>query len=245
MESLGKYLKREREFRSISLREVAQKTRVRETLLRAIEEDQYHLLPSPTYVKGFLFAYTKYIGLDPNNVLLRYEAVLKGEPIPSPEASPEKKVLENKKHLWIIGGMILVILFLSYLLYPSKTPLEFISPKPEVEKKLPSALSPQPMGTVSAPEEKPISLQFKAVEETWVRIQVDGQLKQETILKPGEEGSFQALKQIQFTTGNAGSLVLTWNGKPLERLGRSGEVVTLIFTPQEVKTLRHEKTKTP
>ncbi len=245
MESLGKYLKREREFRNISLREVTKKTMVRENLLRAIEEDQYHLLPSPTYVKGFLIAYAKYIGLDPTEVLLRYEAALKGEMIPFPEASLKSKVLENQKHLWIIGGMILVILFLSYLLYPSKAPIEFISPKPEVEKKLPFVLSPQPMGTVSVPEKKPISLQFKAVEETWVRIQVDGQLKQETTLKPGEEGSFQALKQIQFSTGNIGGLNLTWNGKSLERVGRSGEVVTLIFTPQEVKTLRHEKKKIP
>jgi cytoskeletal protein RodZ len=245
MEPLGKYLKRERELRNISLSEVAKKTRIRENLLRDIEEDRYHLLPSSTYVKGFLLAYAKYIGLDTNDVLLRYEVVLKGESIPSAELPSERKGLENKKHLWIIGGMILAILFLSYLLYPSKAPIEFISSKPDVEKKTFSPSSPQPKGPVSAPEEKPISLRCKAVEETWVRVQVDGQLKQEAILKPGDELFFQALKQIQFSTGNAGGLDLIWNGKPLERVGRSGEVVTLIFMPQDVKTIRHEKTKTP
>jgi cytoskeleton protein RodZ len=74
-ESLGKYLQREREARRISLREVADHTRVREHFLKAIEEDQFDLLPSGTYVKGFLLTYVKYIGLDPNDVILCYERI--------------------------------------------------------------------------------------------------------------------------------------------------------------------------
>ena len=245
MESLGKYLKRERELRNISLREVAKITKVRENLLRAIEEDQYHLLPSTTYVKGFLLAYVKYIGLDPNDIILRYESVLKGEPVPSLEAPPKKRILWNKKHLWIIGGIIAVSLIASYFLYPSKPPIEFISLKPEVEKNLPSPPPPQIAGTTSTIEEKPLLLQFKAIEEAWVRIQVDGQLKQEMTLKPGEEGSHQALKQIHLSTGNVGGLDLTLNGKPLGKFGKSGEIVTLIFSLQGIKTVRHEKPKPP
>ena len=89
-ETLGKYLKNQRESKKISLREVAKNTRVREHLLRAIEEDQYHLLPVATYVKGFLLAYAKYLRLDPNDVLLRYERVLKGEPVPPVPTQPPK-----------------------------------------------------------------------------------------------------------------------------------------------------------
>jgi len=57
---------------------------VREHVLRAIEEDQYQSSPPATYVKGFLLAYAKYLKLDPNDVLLRYENVLKGGPITRP-----------------------------------------------------------------------------------------------------------------------------------------------------------------
>ena len=50
IDSPGKCLKAKRESQNISLREVANATRIREAVLRAIEEDRYCLLytsPSP------------------------------------------------------------------------------------------------------------------------------------------------------------------------------------------------------
>ena len=52
MESLGKYLKAEREVRNLSLEEVSKFTKIRENFLRAIEEDRYEFLPPAIYVKG-------------------------------------------------------------------------------------------------------------------------------------------------------------------------------------------------
>ena len=77
METVGKYLKRERELRNISLKEISTATKIRENTLRAIEEDRYDLLPTPVFVKGFLVAYVKHVGLDPRDVVLRYESDLK------------------------------------------------------------------------------------------------------------------------------------------------------------------------
>ena len=243
-ESIGRYLKREREIRNISLREVSKNTKVKEHLLKAIEDDQYASLPSPTYVKGFLLSYAKYIGLDPNDVLLRYESSLRGKQITGPEAPPEKKILWNIKYLWIVGGVILVSLFVSYFLFlhPSKPPIESISEKPKAEEPLPSP--PQITGTTSTPEEQPFSLQLKAVEETWLRIQINGQPEHEMTLKPGEATSHQALKRIHLVVGNAGGVNIIFKGKSLERFGKSGEVVNLIFTPQGVEAKRFEKPKT-
>ena len=244
-ESLGKYIRREREDRKISLREVANHTRVREHFLKAIEEDQFHLLPSDTYVKGFLLTYAKYIGLDPGDVILRYENFLKGEPVRHTEVPPGKKILWNRKHLLTIGGAIVVGFIALYLfLYLFKPPVESISVKPETKELLASPPPPQTAGTTSVPEEEPLTLQLKAVEKTWVRIQVNGQPEQEMIFKPGEEGAHRGAKQIRLIVGNAGGLDLIFNGKPLERFGKSGEVVTLTFTPQGVEAQRHEKPKT-
>ena len=69
IESPGKYLKAKRESRRISLREVAGKTRIRETVLIAIEEDRYEDLPN-IYVKSFLSAYAKCLGLDQADVIM-------------------------------------------------------------------------------------------------------------------------------------------------------------------------------
>ena len=73
MESIGNYLKAERKSRNISLDQVSQATKIRINILRAIEEDKLDLLPS-AYTKGFLMAYAKYIGVDPSDVIARYES---------------------------------------------------------------------------------------------------------------------------------------------------------------------------
>jgi cytoskeletal protein RodZ len=73
MESPGKYLKAERESQNLSLKEVSESTKIREPLLRALEEDQYELISSPVYVRGFLDAYARYLGLDSNNIILQYQ----------------------------------------------------------------------------------------------------------------------------------------------------------------------------
>lgn len=240
-ESLGNYLKRERESRHISLREVSKNTKVKEHLLRAIEKDDHASLPSPTYVKGFLLAYAKYIGLDPNDVLLHFESSLRRKPITRSEAPPEKKFLWNVRYLWIIGGIIGVGLITSYFifLHPPKPSMEPVPVKPEVKE------TPAPPTQISAttfpPEEQPFSLQLRAVETTWVHIQIDGQPGYEMTLKPGESTSHQGLKQIQLLVGNAGGLDIIFKGGSLQKFGKSGEVVDLTFTPQGVEAKRREK----
>jgi len=91
MESIGRYLRGERELRKFSLEEVSKFTRIKEQYLNAIEEDRYDLLPSAIYVKGYLTAYARYLGLDPNDTVLRYQRYLKELTI------TEEKRLEEQK----------------------------------------------------------------------------------------------------------------------------------------------------
>jgi cytoskeletal protein RodZ len=95
MESPGKFLRRERETRNISLEEISKFTKVKEHYLKAIEEDQYELLPAVLYVKGFLSVYAKYLTLNPKDILLQYENYLRSlippEPSGLPQQAPPKK----------------------------------------------------------------------------------------------------------------------------------------------------------
>jgi len=59
------------------------------------------------------------------------------------------------------------------------------------------------------------------------------QSEKQMTFKPGEGISYQATDRIRILIGNAGGLDLIFNGKPLERFGKSGEVVTVTFTPRE------------
>lgn len=95
MESPGKFLKKERETRNISLEEISKFTKVKEHYLRAIEEDRYELLPAIPYVKGFLNVYARYLTLNPKEIVLQYENYLKSlippEAIQLQQVSPKKK----------------------------------------------------------------------------------------------------------------------------------------------------------
>jgi len=77
MESPGKFLKKERETRNISLREISKFTEVNEYYLKAIEEDRYDMLPGIFYVKAYLNVYARYLTLNPKDIVLQYENYLK------------------------------------------------------------------------------------------------------------------------------------------------------------------------
>jgi transcriptional regulator with XRE-family HTH domain len=119
MESLGKYLKAERELRNLPIEEVAKFTKIRKDFLTAIEEDRYEFLPSAFYVKGFLTAYARYLGLDTNEVLIRYQNYLKSLTISfSPEL--QQQVLTQKKRVkpWLFFIVIFgITLFIAFFIY--------------------------------------------------------------------------------------------------------------------------------
>jgi len=78
METLGQFLKREREFRGVALETVAKTTKISPTFLKYIESDQWNSLPKGSFVKGFLRAYAQSVGLNVNEVLTRYQEFQKG-----------------------------------------------------------------------------------------------------------------------------------------------------------------------
>ncbi len=72
-ESLGTYIKRAREGKNVSIEQVAYATRISLKMLRALEEDDHTALPAPTFVRGYLQAYAKYVRIDTQDLLLRYQ----------------------------------------------------------------------------------------------------------------------------------------------------------------------------
>lgn len=72
-ESLGTYVKKMRDEKNISIEQVAYATRISLKMLRALEEDDHTALPAPTFVRGYLQAYAKYVRIDTQDLLLRYQ----------------------------------------------------------------------------------------------------------------------------------------------------------------------------
>jgi transcriptional regulator with XRE-family HTH domain len=64
MFEIGSALREARERRGLSYGQVEAETAIRTRYIRALEEEDFHILPGPTYTKGFLRAYAEYLGLD-------------------------------------------------------------------------------------------------------------------------------------------------------------------------------------
>jgi cytoskeletal protein RodZ len=96
MESLGEFLRKERETRNISLEEVSKSTKIKQHHLKAIEEGRAELLPPTPYVKGYLNVYAKYLTLDPKKIVLRYEEYLKSLIPPAP-VELQQQALHKKR----------------------------------------------------------------------------------------------------------------------------------------------------
>lgn len=129
MESLGHFLRHERELRQMSLEEVAQTTRIPLRMLQHLEQDQLDALPGEVFVRGFLKSYAKSVGLEVDHVLARYGERKRG-PVTAPAPITAITAPERGRRFGIaIALVILLILFtlaLSIVLRPRQrnTPIE-------------------------------------------------------------------------------------------------------------------------
>ncbi len=71
-EFTGPAIKLMREQRGLSLRNIADTTKVSARYLESIEEEQFAKLPARAYVRGFLSLYAKALGQDPERVINDY-----------------------------------------------------------------------------------------------------------------------------------------------------------------------------
>jgi cytoskeletal protein RodZ len=73
MDELGHILREARETKGFSLAEVQERIRINVKFLKALENGEYETLPTPIHVRGFLRNYARFLGLDPQPLLDRYE----------------------------------------------------------------------------------------------------------------------------------------------------------------------------
>lgn len=254
MESPGEYLKREREIRGIQLKAISDATKIRVGLLTAIEKNDFDALPAAPFVKGFIQAYCKYLGLDAQDAMLRYEAYMRS--IAESKASALKQDAEAKKQkpearvlssqipvIFIAVAAVIIILFGLYTI-SKKRPLpevDFSLSKPQPEENdtaqkeqgiSPPVKSEEPAKPVlgSSPSQTGnFTLAIEAEKPSWLKVEIDGQNPFEVSLKQGEKIKWDAKEKFSVLIGNAGGVNVIFNGKPLGSLGDEGKVVKLVL----------------
>ena len=73
-DSIGDFLKTERETRHLSIEEVASTTRIPRRTLESLEQDRFEDLPSGVFVRGFIKAYATAVDIDADEVLARFDS---------------------------------------------------------------------------------------------------------------------------------------------------------------------------
>src|SRR3954454_7863590 len=58
----------------LDITDVEAQTKIRAKYLRALENEDFGMLPGPTFVKSFLRTYAEFLGLDPHLLVEEYRA---------------------------------------------------------------------------------------------------------------------------------------------------------------------------
>jgi cytoskeleton protein RodZ len=89
MNSFGDQLRREREAHGIPLEELARAIKVGQPLLEALERNDFASLPGGPFNKGFVRAYARHIGLDPEAAVDAYAREEQAQGLSTPDAHRE------------------------------------------------------------------------------------------------------------------------------------------------------------
>lgn len=175
MMTIGKRFREERSKRSLSLDEVAQRTKIRKLYLEKLERDEFEGLPQEVYTRGFVRNLARLYGLEENETIDLYEQTRHPEPSVSqdqegaragtkapkhPAVEPTaEQIVHRKSRLWLSG--LLMCLLLAVLLVYGWRAQWFGSPASDPVENQPSleepAEEPAPEPEPTLPQEEPPS----------------------------------------------------------------------------------------
>jgi len=134
--SLGEFLSQKRKEKGFSLEKISQETKINLSYLRAIEEDDYSNLPPPVYLRAIIKKYSRYLHLDPDEVLkilteTNHRQWMSGEKDTLPKnrfAVPQSRIVVYLRNFFsqllkfILFFIIVGYIFyeLSFLVFPPK-----------------------------------------------------------------------------------------------------------------------------
>ena len=70
-------------------------------------------------------------------------------------------------------------------------------------------------------------LEIDAIEDTWIKVIIDGHEPVEYLMHPMDHIELEASARINMLVGNAGGVKMCLNDKPVNIPGKSGEIVNI------------------
>ncbi|HEX8154310.1 MAG TPA: RodZ domain-containing protein [Thermoanaerobaculia bacterium] len=250
--SFGDELRREREIRGISLKEIADATKISKRFLEAIERNDHKNLPAPVFTRGFVREYARYLGLNHEDIVNRYNFAAAGDERtdakpanhPTPAAMPQhpSEIARPKPKKGIPPAIarvdrnvfftIFIVAALAAVTWWAIRYKRAQNAEAAAAETVAAPVAPaRPAETATEPAAPPVNgdmlrLVIDVTEKSWVKLQADGKTVVNDELNAGDHRTFEAKENFVFVSiGNAAGVTLTLNEAKLPPLGENGEVL--------------------
>jgi cytoskeletal protein RodZ len=259
--SFGEELRREREIRGISLKEIADATKISKRFLEALERNDHHTLPAPVFTRGFVREYSRYVGLNAEEMVNRYNFAAANddriEKPPQVDKYPQTPVRDispkppRKRGIPPVYARVdrnlIAALFIAVALagvawwavqhrrIDAETPVETATPVTTRAAAPPPIVPPKPVV-----DDSRLHLAVEVLDNSWVELEADGKKLVAVEMLRGERHTFEANDAFRFRNiGNAAGLKLTLNGAVVPPLGADGEVIrNRVFDREALEKIR-------
>jgi cytoskeleton protein RodZ len=214
MPEIGSTLRETRMRQRIDITDMEVRTKIRAKYLRALENEEWDLLPGPTYVKSFLRTYAEALGLDSKLLVeeykLRHDPLETGDlqPIRPPSPRDRGRRSDGPRGLprWAVIGIVLLLILGALSLIGQNAdddePESAMTTPPaettEREPRTETAERPAPAPTT-------VRLTVAPTADVWVCLENGGgdRLIPGTVISPGSTRTFSA-RRFRITLGNGG-----------------------------------------
>ncbi|MDX6718373.1 MAG: cytoskeleton protein RodZ [Solirubrobacteraceae bacterium] len=236
MPDIGATLREARMRARIDISEVEAETKIRAKYLRALENEEWDLLPGPTYVKSFLRTYAEALDLDAKLLVdeykLRHERLSEVELQPISATAPGR---ERRRHAPVVPRWAVLVLIFAGLIVtlsllqsddPGQTPPSAqTAPSPAAPPKPPAANPPPP----ARPQR--VRLRIIATGDVYICLKAGNRpLVNGQTLTAGQQTRTFSSKRLRMTLGN-NAVTLLVNGKP-RSVAPSAEPIGIEITPR-------------
>ena len=255
--SLGSELSAAREQAGMTLAQVADRTRIRSTVIAGIEADEFALCGGDVYARGHIRSIAKVVGIDPEPLVAEFDRLHAPHPPSAAEVfdadTHRVSAVDRRGPNWtaamatVVVALLLVAGF-QLLRGGTGSPTAGTGPSGSSPAVAPPTSSAPPTTTTSTPTpsattsptvvaQVPASAQGVRMRvsiaggRSWVSVTAGGQKVYEGVLSDGTVRAFSDPHQIKIVIGNAGVVHLLVNGVDLGTAGGNGQVVRLTFGP--------------
>ena len=236
-ESLGGYLRRLRIEKNFEIEDVLQETKIPQKTIRAMEADDYDILPADVFARGFYTLYAKFLGIDHNEVISRYEKERKtptamgSYSLPSHQGKQVNTLAARPSMAtgsFFGFGLVVLIAFIALVCwYYSWNPATFLSEKLRsfqgVNVEAPGQNGSNSSGIDSAADVKDGSaveskhfLTIDFLEDTTITISIDNSTPDKSIFTKGSTRSWYANDSLAVILPESAKVKLFFNGYQID-----------------------------